>query len=51
MLCWTTRYEVEIHEGNLRLITLQHIGKEAGTQRRKNADSNDANFATSSQGH
>ena len=38
VLCRTTLYEVEMHEGLLHLITLQQIGKEAGGQRRKNAD-------------
>lgn len=47
VLCWTTLYEVEMHEGIPRLITLQQIGQEAGGQRRKNADLNDANFAMS----
>jgi hypothetical protein len=47
VLCWTILYEVDMREGILRLITLQQIGKEAGGQRRKNADSNDADFATS----
>ena len=34
VLCWTTLYEVEMHEG-------------ISAQRRKNADLNDANFAMS----